>query len=301
MGDMLIFDENGLIAYDNEHFHRQTISGDVATVRARMISAIEHLDFNVIDETETSLKARRDARGSGSSYTSADILDYPATLSIRFKEHGNNSTIVTFDYAVKHPSITKGDKEVLTREAEALAALASVSGRERICNACGNRSIDDSRFCRQCGSPIVVEHPEIELLHLSRNIRAAQQSAYGTAIAIAGAMVIVGLLIGTLLSSGIVLTKGMKLLMVFGPVAMACGLIFSLTGLCRINRAAKRKRKDRDAFVPPNAKAELAMPAPLYNAKQEIHSVVENTTNLLPTEPDPAKTGEFSTDREIGR
>lgn len=301
MGDILVFDDNGMAIYDNEHFHRQIVSGDIASVRARMVAALEHLDYHVIDESETAIKGRRDARGGGSSYTSADILDYPGSVAIRFKDRGANATVITFDYIVKHPSITRGDKDVLTREAEALAALASVSGRERICNSCGNRSIDDSRFCRQCGSPIIVEHPELELLHMSRHIRAAQQSIYGTAAAFLAGLVVVGIAIAVLLSSDVTLTKGIKVLMVLAPVILAVGLWFSVAGVLRVNRTLKRKEKERDAFAPTKAKAELAMPAPLFTAQQEMHSVVDNTTTLLPAEPDPNKTGEFSTDREIGR
>ena len=55
----------------------------------------------------------------------AQRSDYPTTLTISLKQTNDAAVLATFNYEVKsYMRMTKGDRQTLAREAEAIAALA---------------------------------------------------------------------------------------------------------------------------------------------------------------------------------
>lgn len=108
--------------------------------------------------------------------------DYPRTLAIKLKPLSENSTKVTFAYLIKHPWLQRGDKEVLTREAETLSAPATVRAADKICAVCGTESADDSRFCRKCGSAMTSEENSLEILRMAAETRSGHSSVVTGAV-----------------------------------------------------------------------------------------------------------------------
>ncbi|MBL8181625.1 MAG: zinc-ribbon domain-containing protein [Blastocatellia bacterium] len=297
MAEFMLGVESGGTAYQTtEHYLRRILAGDVASVRERLISALERLGYDILDDDETVVRGRREARGWGTSYSSADVLDYPMTLTVRLKQHGEFGTRATFDYVVKHPSITKGEREVLTREAEAISALASVRGRDSVCSSCGTESTDDSKFCRRCGVKLAVEVPELELLRVYAEMRAGYTSVVATFIASLASFGITGAALLALMFSGIAFGKGIGALLVIGMALSFLSLLFVGFGWNRSSRALKR---GGSSVAPPAdvpAPQLLTMPARSFEPPP---SVTERTTNLLSVD-DPAKTGEFANEVSKG-
>lgn len=223
MSDFIFPVESSVSTYHTtEHYLRRVLAGDVASVRFRLVNALERLGYDILDDEESVIRGRRAARGWGTSYSSADVLDYPMTLIVKLKAQGEHATRATFDYVVKHPSLSKGEKEILTREAEAISALATVRAVERICLACGTESTDDSRFCRRCGAKMTVETNELEILRMSAEIRAGHTSVVAAFIAAAGGF---GLTVAALIAifgSGIVLGKGLGAILTIGVIWCYC-------------------------------------------------------------------------------
>ncbi len=273
-----------------EHYLRRVLVGDRENVRNRLISAMERLGYDILDDEENVVRGRREARGWGTSYSSADVLDYPMTLIVKLKPQGEHATRATFDYVVKHPSLSKGEKEILTREAEAISALAMVRYVDKICSACGTESTDDSRFCRRCGTKLSIESSELEVLRMSAEIRAGHTSVVSTFIASVVAFGLTGSALLVLLISGVTFGKGMGTLLVIGIALHFLSLLFVGFGWNRVSRSLKRPK------APDELNAEPAPPLLFPIASQPptpVGSVTERTTNLLSVERDPAKTGEF--------
>lgn len=293
MSDVIVPVETGINPYHTtEHYLRRVLSGDLRSVRNRLIAALERLGYDILDDEDTVLRGRREARGWATSYTSADVLDYPMTLTIKLKPHGDHGTRITFDYVVKHPSLSKGEKEILTREAEAISALAATRATENVCGACGTESTDDSRFCRKCGSKLSIETSELEVLRMSAEIRAGHTSVVSTFIASVLGLGLTGAALLVLLLSGVAFGKGMGTLLIIGIVVNFLSVIFVSFGWNRVNRALKRLPPTDKAFVEMQPVQLSAMP--VRSLDQPPPSVTERTTNLLTDEGDPAKTGEFA-------
>lgn len=293
MSDVIVPVETGINPYHTtEHYLRRVLSGDLRSVRNRLIAALERLGYDILDDEDTVLRGRREARGWATSYTSADVLDYPMTLTIKLKPHGDHGTRITFDYVVKHPSLSKGEKEILTREAEAISALAATRATENVCGACGTESTDDSRFCRKCGSKLSTETSELEVLRMSAEIRAGHTSVVSTFIASVLGLGLTGAALLVLLLSGVAFGKGMGTLLIIGIVVNFLSVIFVSFGWNRVNRALKRLPPTDKAFVEMQPVQLSAMP--VRSLDQPPPSVTERTTNLLTDEGDPAKTGEFA-------
>ena len=290
MSDLIVLGDSGVSPYNTtEHYLRNVLIGDSKSVRVRLIAALERLGYDILDDDELVVRGRREARGWGTSYSSADVLDYPMTLIVKLKPQGDHATRATFDYVVKHPSLSKGEKEILTREAEAISALATVRAIDKICSACGTESTDDSRFCRRCGAKMSVESSELEVLRMSAEIRAGYTSVVSTFVAsLAGFGVTGAALIWMLVTGSFV--KGIGTLVVIGFALNFLSLIFVSFGWNRVRRSLAR----------PQAPDELiAEPAPplLFPVGSQpptpIGSVTDRTTNLLSVDHDPGRTGEF--------
>lgn len=290
MSDLIVLGDGTVNPYHTtEHYLRRVLVGDRESVRNRLIAAMERLGYDILDDEESVVRGRRQARGWGTAYSSADVLDYPMTLMVKLKPQGEHATRATFDYVVKHPSLSKGEKEILTREAEAISALATVRAIDKMCSACGTESTDDSRFCRRCGAKMSVESNELELLRMSAEIRAGHTSVVSTFIASLAGFGVTGAALIWMLTTG-TFVKGIGTLVVIGLALNFLSLIFVGFGWNRVSRSLSRPQS------PDELNAEPA-PSLLFPVGSQpptpVGSVTERTTNLLSIDHDPGKTGEF--------
>jgi len=267
------------------HYLRRVLTGDAMHVRARLISVLERVGYVVIDE-EPVIQARCEARGWATWGASADVVDYARTLFIRLKPLSDTATQVTFDYIIKHPLLSKGEKEVLTREAESIVALATVRAAS-MCAACGVEATDDSRFCRRCGAPVFADDGTLEVFRMTAETRAAHTPvATGTIC-----LFIVNLLM--LLATFLVwydITKGTRFILLMAQLAGWLGFFALPFAWRRINRALTTGRATdivpSPAFTAQEMKQHHAphiesatqhqLPSPA-----ERFSVIEGTTELL--------------------
>ena len=136
---------SGVIVSD--HGVTLAIPGDVEDVRMRLRDALQQLGYRVLGDQP--LYAKR----SGQGCAALNALDYPTTVTISLKQTNNVAVMATFNYQIKsYVPVTKGDKQTLAREAEAIAALATERLAISACRACGTQVTDESHFCRRCGA-----------------------------------------------------------------------------------------------------------------------------------------------------
>ena len=167
-----------------------TLAGDANGLRERLGSAAEKLGYRII--ADDPLVARRGGADYGS--ITSTVLDYARTLTFRLKPAGTGATLVTFNY-VGYPLNYKGARTVITREAEAIAALASVRQNAAACSACGAEAVDDSRFCRRCGVPMLSEPAELQVLQLTNDAHAGTRDVSIGAIGFALAVITFALIV----------------------------------------------------------------------------------------------------------
>ena len=226
---------------------------------------------------------KRGANGWGTWYGSADVLDYAMTLAIRMKPISAHATSVTFEYIIRHPWLSRGEKEVLTCEAEAITALASVRAADKVCVACGIESTGDSRFCRRCGTPMTSEQAELDVLRMTAEARAGHTSVVTSAIM----LMITNLLAFAALIVASFAPIGAKILWASTIIAVIIGFPNLLVLSCawkRINLALKSKGEEHRK---PAASKDLERPTieavDFPHQRAEISST-EGTTDLLPTQ-----------------
>ncbi|HEX2270415.1 MAG TPA: zinc-ribbon domain-containing protein, partial [Pyrinomonadaceae bacterium] len=95
------------------------------------------------------------------------------------KQTNDVSVLAAFNYEIQsYMSMTKGDRQTLLREAEAIVALVTERLAASTCRACGTQVTDESHFCRRCGAPMVMELPELEVLRLTRGARGSYQNMF---------------------------------------------------------------------------------------------------------------------------
>jgi len=278
-----------------DHDVTRIVAGDAESLRARLASALEGMGYRVLNENP--IQARRGASGLARSGCSQDILDYRRSLDIGLKSAGANSTRVTFAYTVKGVSsgyITKGDRNTLTREAEAIVSLAQSRATLSYCPACGADGAGGTRFCRQCGAPVAAsDPPELDLLRLTADANASYKNIVAGAI-----FALIGLLAPALILLKMILyssyfgePKLVKLMALFLSTFGATGLAFLIAGLWRLGRTIKH-RPEREELPPPsrlgfveglNPPDTAALP-PQSIQHPVQHSVTEATTGLLPQE-----------------
>lgn len=267
---------NNAMAMISEHDVTRVMAGHVESVRLRLILALEQLGYRVTSENP--LRARHSARGGAAYYMSANALEYPTRLEISLKPGGHGATQVTFDYQVQHGALGKGDRQTLTREAEAIIALASQRAQTMSCAGCGAETGTDSRFCRKCGAPIRTSTPaELEVLRLTAGTRAGYQWTWiGVGILLFGA-------IFPLL--GAVANKPIKF-MVLWAIVSAFGAWALGAGLRRTHLTLNPKQESEAARLPSYSPVSVAPPITneLYTPTTP-RSVTEGTTDLLPPLP----------------
>lgn len=252
--------------------------------RPGLIKALEKLDYLVLEEQP--LCARRNARGGGVSGTSVNVLDYQINLKIYLRTN-EEKTLATFIYQICNPLIGKGDKQTLTREAEAICALLKAQTQALVCRVCHIEVLADSRFCRRCGNPVDNPEPvELELLRLTAESQVAfEYVRYGA--------IFVSIALGCLLIS---LIPDLKPKLV--SVLQIMGLVFTPT-VFMLFWAAKKLNEainKRGINVGVTSKSFNSLPASSANTLEarpitkELYdftekpapvSVTENTTDIL--------------------
>lgn len=288
-----VMSDNSGMSYTFEHDVTRNVVGDVESLRARLADALEQMGYRVLNEQP--LQARRSAKGSACSGCASDIRDYQTTLNIGLKSTGANSTRVTFDYTVKGVYIgylSKGDRNTLTREAEALVAQAMARTASAHCAGCGADTVGSSRFCRQCGAPLTpATPPEMEVLRLTANANTSynQMTGGGFFILLAAALLLV-LLFGS--DDPIRHAKLLRIITVISSALGAAGLVMVLMGLARLRNLLQRPI-ERDSPPQVSRRGSLeGIGAPDTNELPPAsigQSVTEKTTDLLPHEVEQAR------------
>jgi hypothetical protein len=234
------------------------MAGDAESLRARLADALERMGYRVLNENP--IQARRGASGMARGGCSQDILNYRRSLDIGLKSAGATSTRVTFAYTVKGfygGYITKGDRNTLTREAEAIVALAQSRAALSNCPACGADGAGGARFCRQCGAPVAPAYPpELDLLRLTADANASFKN-----IAMGAGFALVGLLVTALILLKIFLSpnqssdaKPLIMMAAFLGAFGGAGLVTLIAGLRRLGRTIKT-RPEREELPAPSRRS----------------------------------------------
>lgn len=255
-----------------DHDLTLAIPGDSASVRSRLLQAIQTLGYKIV--AEQPILAKRGKQNSAKYDCSINVLDYPTTLTIALKQTNDLAVLATFNYEVKsYMCMTKGDRRTLAREAEAIAALATERLAMSACRACGTQVSDESHFCRRCGAPMVLDLPELEILRLTKGTRHAYHHVFMGAIM---------LFLAALTLLPIFLVEGAR---IFGPffwVGVPVGIygfLMTLHGAWQLHRTLNPK--DAKSAMPrlqPGmvTSSTTALPPRPVNA-----SITEGTTDLL--------------------
>ncbi len=257
----------------SDHDVTLAIPGDVEHVRMRLIAALQKLGYRVLGEQP--LYAKRSSQGCATWDCSLNALDYPTTVTISLKQTNNVAVVATFNYEIKtYMSMTKGDRQTLAREAEAMAALATERLAISACRACGTQITDESHFCRRCGAPLVLDVPELEILRLTRATRGSYHNIFLGMITLLSALLLV-LLFFVIPGPRIYWT----LLWIAAPLAFYA-LFLALQGVWQLHHALN----------PKSTKTITPAAQPVFNAPavttalppaQPGASITEATTDLL--------------------
>jgi hypothetical protein len=271
----------------SEHTVIRVMAGESEMLRARLADALERLGYRVLDENP--LRAKHAARGAATYYCSANALDYPTSLEISLKPQGVGATRVTIDYSVRHGGFGKGDRQSLTREAEAIIALAAQQAQPLSCVQCQADVLADSKFCRKCGAPTSVAAPpaELEVMRLTANARAGHQWTVIGAIML-GLGTFTPLLLWTLTQFPN-LSKGGKAVAVLAVVSAIFGGWAFLAGLRRTHLTLNPREPAEP--ITPLLPRRAALSAPRTNElepPQPQLSITEGTTSLLNEAVPPA-------------
>lgn len=279
--------DGGGMYYTFEHDVTRHVIGDVESVRSRLADALEQMGYRVLNDNP--LQARRSAKGGANSGCASDILDYQATLNVGVKPAGANSTRVTFDYTIKGAYggwLSKGDRNTITREAEAIIATAMARSSVDHCPACGVDTSGSSRFCRQCGSPLNVATPaEVEVLRLTSNANASYKNLAGGAFFLLLAIAILPVLF-VHIDDPVRYAKMLKVILVISSAFGVSGLWMLLFGMRRLRNTLKQPiNQDSLPQLPRRSVSEIGAPDTNELPPASIqHPITEATTNLLPHE-----------------
>jgi hypothetical protein len=278
----------------SDHDLTLAITGDVATVRRRLLEAIQKVGYKVLGEQP--IYAKRGRQCSAVWDCSLNPLDYPTTLTVSLKQTNDAAVLATFSYEIKsYVHLTKGDRQTLAREAEAVAALATERSAISACRACGTQVTDESHFCRRCGAPLVLDVPEMEVLRLTRSARGSYHNIVVGLIALLLAVLTVSLMF--IVNGGRIYAP-----LFWAGIALASyAVIVLLQGSWQLHHTLNPKTTKSVTTSPqPAFKSSATTALPPANV-----SVTEVTTSLLSSDPrakepvhrkDP-NTSEFDTDR----
>lgn len=254
----------------SEHDVTRVIAGNVESARQRLVVALEQLGYRVVSENP--LRAKHNARGGGHYYLAANALDYPTWLEIGLRPQGQGARQVTFDYQVQHGYFTSGDRQTLTREAEAILAVASQHGSQLTCAGVAS----EARFCRKCGAPARTQGPaELEVLRLTAGARAGYQWTGLSLLPffIAGILPLIALLTGKSANKLLVMAA---IISAFGAWALAAGL--------RRTHLTLNPRQEKEELRLPTYSPPIAVSVTNELPPQTAYSsITEGTTDLLPS------------------
>ena len=266
-----------------ELYVKKVLAGNIKTVRLQLIDAMESLDYDIIEE-EPNIIGRRGAKGWGTWFGSADVLEYPMTLTVRLKSLSESSTRVTFDYLIKHPWLNKGEKNIVVQEAKTIAAISKTHAIEKTCSVCETESTDDSKFCRRCGAPLTSEQAELEVLRMMAETRAAKTSVVGSSITMLISTILL-LVILLLNNAELIKPKLFIMLLLVGGLGALASIIGSFFGWNRIKRALEKPEIQTPHHIPGRIPESLeAGEFQELPPHQPVASVTEGTTNLLDKE-----------------
>lgn len=261
-----------------EHQSKRVLVGDVETVRRRFITALEQVGYIVVSEQPLIAKNNPDQSALSSVNCFPSMMGSPTRLAIGLRPFNANSTLATFDYSIMNPVVTKGDRQTLETEINALLALATARPEASVCAACGTNLTSDSRFCRSCGAPNSADEPaELEVLRLTAKARAAYQN-------IVGGMLSVLLVLAIALPLMFFARKGPKagtVLLIIGEFFAWCWLLY---GIYTLHRALNPRGREKKSLAASGVTSPaLASPDTAALPQPPAHnSVTEGTTELLP-------------------
>jgi len=274
----------------SDHDLTLAIPGEVGSVRARLVSALQTLGYKVLGDQP--LYAKRGRQGAAKWDCSLNVLDYPTTLNVSLKQTNDAAVLATFNYEIKsYMRMTKGDRQTLAREAEAIAALATERSAISACRACGTQVTDESHFCRRCGAPLVLDVPELEVLRLTRNTRGSYHNiVVGMVMLLLAALTFIPVTIGK--------GGGIYAPLFWAVIPFASYALFMLLqGVWQLHHTLNPKgTKTLTTDPQPAFKSATTTALPPANI-----SVTEVTTSLLrskePIHRKDPNTAEFDTDR----
>lgn len=259
----------------SDHDVTLTITGDVDSLRPRLLDALQKLGYTVLGEQP--IYAKRAAQCGARYDCSFEVLDYPTRLTISLKQINDIAVVATFGYEIKsYKHMTNGDRQTLQREAEAIAALASQRLSRSACPACATPVTDDSHFCRRCGAPLEVDVAELEVLRLTRKSR----TAYHNMIVGVVLLVIMSLLMLPMIWAE---PKLFKILLVFASTVGLLGIMAMAQGLWQLHYTLNPKPTLEMKALPGSTVRSRATQA-LPDAREHL-SVTEGTTELLVPAP----------------
>lgn len=274
-----------------EHFLTRNLIGDAESAPSRLAEALEQLGYYVLRQEP--LQARRGARGMAAWIGSNNVLNYSVALTVAVKPLSAGASRVTFCYALKHRLLSGSGRQTLTREAEAIIALAALRSASSACVACGATAASGSRFCRHCGTPAVWAEPaELEVL----KVTAGMCAGYSRAALGAGALALSFLV---LLLAGLTTTLSFKVMFGVMVATALLGWALLLTGLRRLHRTLNPKNASQIAPPPKTiSPTDTRSRAEGLNAERAPLGAEETTALLLTT---PAGAPRPSAPRDTGR
>ena len=255
----------------SDHDVTLAIPGEVASVRARLVEAIQKLGYKVLGEQP--IYAKRAKTGAACWDCSINVLDYQTNLTVSLKQTNDSAVLATFSYEVKsYMNMTKGDRQTLACEAEAIIALATERLAISACRACGTQVTDESHFCRRCGAPLVLDVPELEVLRLTKNVRGSYHHIF---------VGLMSLVLGLLTVLPLFIVNGTRIfwpLFWVGIPFAGYGLYMLLRGTWLLHRTLNAATTTPAIATQPAFRSSIttALPPAPVNA-----SVTEATTSLL--------------------
>ncbi|HEX6728669.1 MAG TPA: zinc ribbon domain-containing protein [Pyrinomonadaceae bacterium] len=254
-----------------DHDLTLAIPGDIDSVRLRLINAIKTLGYKVLSEQP--LHAKRGAQGAATWDCSMNALDYLTELTVSLKQMNDLAVVATFNYEIKSfIHLTKGDRQTLAREAQAIAALATERGAISACVSCGTQVTDESNFCRRCGAPLELDLAELEVLRLTRGTRSSYHYIFVGMLSLFLALL-------TVLPLFVVNGARIWAPMLWAGIPLASYAFINLSqGIWQLHqtlnpKAVNRTMRSQPTFTSSNT---TALPPAPANA-----SVIEGTTELL--------------------
>lgn len=267
-----------------EIYVKKILAGNVGDVRRRLIASVEAMGYDVIEE-EPHIIGRRGAKGWAVWYSSADVLDYAMTLTVRLKPVGQNSTRATFDYLIKHPFLNKGEKAIVAQEAKTIASISKKQAAERMCSVCETESTDDSKFCRRCGAPLTSEQADLEILRMMAETRAAKTSVVSSAVLTAvSTFLLIAIIVLNYLDK-MQNPRAFFIFLLFSGLTALTAIFSIFFGWNRINRALEKPAEPKIGLSPYIPELlETGEFTELPPSRTVPASVTEGTTNLLDKE-----------------